>query len=504
MSELLNFIFAHEAKFRRERLPSLYSDFRVQRTINPDGYEANISTWLEALAGAASAGKLPTHSAQNDLLLLETGQELVRALETKEYGRPLALGAVINEGIQRKEMIPFQEFLTTPTSIYNRSWVITPWQILKWGLKQLGLAGGSYGEDRLSIGQFVLIRNVEVRKIWIVNEMDANWKQEAATKVLSKASTYSSRTDRVLSKDLFIKQYSKVLGEEHTLSESDINVLLLFLARDKGSIAYDGRTIKFKRLDESTVGIDEQDTTIASLKSLIANLTTQVDSLTNRVQKLSITAKELVAKGNRTSALAALRSKKLADSNLKTRLDTLAQLEEVYTKIEEATGQVEVVQIMEASARVLKGLHAEIGGADRVEDIIESLREEIGNVNEIGQIISEPLTSEAAIDEDELDDELAAMEGAAKEEKEKQEAMETERRLGEIGKGSRPIVEGQNVPPKGPATASPQGNKKPVNQDDVNETTAGVAQISMDIDRVQEQDSNIQANKKKQDIAQTA
>ena len=115
MSELLAFILSHEEAFRRYhfwyspgqiayqtnsrssrgRLSSLYSDFRLQLNTNPDGYYANISAWKKALTDAARAGVIPAQGAVNDLLTIRTGEELSRALASKEWGRPMALGAVI-------------------------------------------------------------------------------------------------------------------------------------------------------------------------------------------------------------------------------------------------------------------------------------------------------------------------------------------------------------------------------------------------------------------------
>lgn len=76
-------------------MPSLYSDFRVQRITNPDGYTANVSAWQMALAHAAQEGMIPSRGSSNNLLILQTGQELLQALETKEWGQPLALGTVV-------------------------------------------------------------------------------------------------------------------------------------------------------------------------------------------------------------------------------------------------------------------------------------------------------------------------------------------------------------------------------------------------------------------------
>jgi len=111
MSELLQYILQHEEAFRRyspsltrtqapcadidrskARLASLYSDFRLQRATNPDGYQANIKAWQKALTNATRAGVLPSANA---LLVLRTDEDLIRALESRDWGRPLALGAVI-------------------------------------------------------------------------------------------------------------------------------------------------------------------------------------------------------------------------------------------------------------------------------------------------------------------------------------------------------------------------------------------------------------------------
>jgi charged multivesicular body protein 7 len=80
---------------KRARLPSLYSDFTLQRHTNPDGYAANVAAWERALQKAAKAGLIPTPGDMHDTLSIRTGEDLLRSLETKEWGRPLALERVI-------------------------------------------------------------------------------------------------------------------------------------------------------------------------------------------------------------------------------------------------------------------------------------------------------------------------------------------------------------------------------------------------------------------------
>ena len=188
------------------------------------------------------------------------------------------------------------------------------------------------------------------------------------------------------------------------------------------------QTIKF-RTSDAPKDITEQDTAVASIKTLMATMAKQVENLENKITELNATAKMALQNKNRVSALSAVRSKKLAEHNLKQRLDTLMQLEEVYSKIEQATDQVQFVKVMEASTGALRGLHAQIGGAERVEDVVEELREEMSKVDEVGNIMNE---AGPQIDETEIDDELQELENKEREEMEEKEAEETRKKLAEL------------------------------------------------------------------------
>lgn len=71
------------------------------------------------------------------------------------------MGAVVDDAIQKRELIPLREFLEAQKSVYARSWVPSAGQVVRWGLKQLGVMGDS-AEDRLVAGNFVIMANVEV------------------------------------------------------------------------------------------------------------------------------------------------------------------------------------------------------------------------------------------------------------------------------------------------------------------------------------------------------
>lgn len=155
-----------------------------------------------------------------------------------------------------------------------------------------------------------------------------------------------------------------------------------------------------------------------------------------KIKEYTLAAQNSLNNKNRVLALSALRSKKLAEQNLKQRSDTLLQLDEIYAKLEQAADQVDIVRVMQDSTAALRTLHAQIGGVENVEDVVEELRKEMENVDEVNNIISEPAQ---VIDEEELDDELEAMENAEREAEEMKEAEATRRRLAELdqlGKGA--------------------------------------------------------------------
>lgn len=399
-----------------------------------------MSAWKRGLSNAALAGKTPSKSPTRNHLTLELDDALLRALETKQFGRPLALGAVLQEALASGEMIPLPQFLKATQSIYHKSWGSIPWAVAGWALRQVGLTGGPGGN--MPKGQVVVVQNLE-----------------AVAKAFAEATAdRTSPFERIFSRTHFQRTFERGLlsqpqqqsqqqrSQQQKLSETDFDVLIRFLSRDKGLLVTDGHTVKIRDASEGeTATISEEDSAIASLKELMESLTQQTDALSKRIDELSVTAQDAVRRKNRVSALAALKSKKLAENNLATRYATLNQLEEVAHKIQRAADNVQLVRVMESSTGALRSLNKQVGGADRVDAVLDDLREQMGEVDEVGNLIAEVGQGGAVVDEMEVDDELEAMlaeekkkeeeaERIKREAKEAEEAEETRRKLAELEK----------------------------------------------------------------------
>ncbi|KAM0668047.1 hypothetical protein ACQRIT_000546 [Beauveria bassiana] len=437
MGELAEFLAQNDAAFRKARLPALYADFRPQRTLNPDGYSANVTAWRHALSLLARRGLL-LQGTNTNILILNLEESLLRKLESRQFGQPLALGTVVRESIAASAMFPVQTFLQAQQSVFQKSWSGVPWAIMGWTLRQMGLVDPARGDDRLPKGQYVLLENVE-----------------AATKQFNDImAEHTSKFDRVFTKSQFYNTFASDLIDSQRLSEADMNVLLCYLSRDKGLIEYDGRIVRVKGVGDQS-GITEDDKAIASLKEVTLKVKHQADLLSARIDELELDAKKALARKNKVSALAALRQKKAAEQTLSTRYATLNQLEETANKIEQAADNVAVVQALEASSGVLRSLNAQVGTPDKVDTVMDELRERVADTEELAALLAE--STGAPVDEGEIDDELAEMEREARDKEEEKQAESAKHEIESLPKVPTAEVSPQKQPARDKSPTSETG-----------------------------------------------
>lgn len=118
-------------------------------------------------------------------------------------------------------------------------------------------------------------------------------------------------------------------------------------------------------------------------------------------------ARQMLAAGDKKRALLALRRKKYQEQLLAKTDAQLAQLEQLTRNVEFALIQKDVVFGLQQGTRVLKEIHAEMGGIEHVEKLMGESAEAIAYQKEISEMLSDRITNQ---DEDEVEDELAALE----------------------------------------------------------------------------------------------
>ena len=171
----------------------------------------------------------------------------------------------------------------------------------------------------------------------------------------------------------------------------------------------------------------------------------QVDDLTARVAVADRRTRDAVNAKQMSTAKSSLRTQKEIQAALDKRMAYLNQLDGVYTQLEQAVDQVEIVEAMKGSALALKGLNQRMGGAEGVQEVMEALREETAKAEDISDIINEP---GQAVDEFEVEEELAALENAENErvaaekaKKEQAEAAKIAAKFAELEKTEKALKE---------------------------------------------------------------
>ncbi|KAI1269914.1 charged multivesicular body protein 6 [Xylariaceae sp. FL1019] len=149
----------------------------------------------------------------------------------------------------------------------------------------------------------------------------------------------------------------------------------------------------------------------------ILDLKNQRDSL-HRYQKriLILTSREteiaraLLTAGDKKRALLALRRKKYQESLLEKTDAQLFQLEQLVRNVEFALIQKDIVYGLSQGTKVLQEIHAEMGGIEHVEKLMGESADAVAYQQEISEMLGGRISN---ADEDEVEDELAAMEAEA-------------------------------------------------------------------------------------------
>jgi len=159
------------------------------------------------------------------------------------------------------------------------------------------------------------------------------------------------------------------------------------------------------------------------------SLDEQISLLTSQIATFTQKARDATSKQNRIVALSALKSRKLREKALQKRSDALARIEEVLDGVAQAASDAEVIKSLEGGASALERLNKDIGGIERVEKVMDRVREGIEESDDVGRVIAEMGSSR--VNEDELQEEFDAM-LKAEEEKERKLQEERERKKLEL------------------------------------------------------------------------
>ncbi|KJK82138.1 hypothetical protein H634G_02331 [Metarhizium anisopliae BRIP 53293] len=156
----------------------------------------------------------------------------------------------------------------------------------------------------------------------------------------------------------------------------------------------------------STSRVTAQDKAILDMKNQRDKLHQYQRRITVLTDKETDIAKQMLAKGDKKRALLALRRKKYQESLLAKTDAQLEQLEKLTSNVEFALIQKDVVFGLQQGTKVLKEIHAEMGGLENVEKLMGETADAIAYQQEVSDMLGGQISNQ---DEEEVEDELAAL-----------------------------------------------------------------------------------------------
>ena len=402
-------------------LPALYADLAAHRSSNKASFEASLEWWKELLNSATLAGVLngpnvSSHSAKGkepeiskaDRLVLHVNQALLDELTLEDVGRPLGLGTVIVELQQRKEVVEKRQFLSSrlpfkrpslgsssrnSTALSSRaaSLAMAP---LTWAISQLSLSLG-FGEPSNDASEEDWEKS---KSSWVVLENV----EKVAEAILSRyySSPRLSALDCLYSRRTFVEQLVKpafkatVSNSSSAIvapSETDLDVLLKYLARDRKVALVDKEVIKLELEPgsiESDAKISEHERGIVDVRDTHAKVEKQIEEIEKRIKERQSKVEKCLKENSRSQALSYLRSKKTLEALLEKRVSTLETLHGILVKIEQAAGDIEIMKAYETSTASLKTLLGDTRlQPDRIDANMDEMQETLANADEVRQAI---------------------------------------------------------------------------------------------------------------------
>mmetsp|Transcript_20421 Transcript_20421/g.28409 ORF Transcript_20421/g.28409 Transcript_20421/m.28409 type:complete len:278 (-) Transcript_20421:34-867(-) len=171
-----------------------------------------------------------------------------------------------------------------------------------------------------------------------------------------------------------------------------------------------------KKKEASTVSstssrpVTNPQTTIVKLRESIATQEKREEHIQKKVDQMVKEAKVKLGKKDKKGALFAMKRKKLYEAEIDKIQNVKMTLETQVINLESAAQNAETFQAMKAGTSTMANIRKDVG-IEKVDDVMDDIREEMEMANEINQAIAQPVDPLLA-DEDELLAELNELETA--------------------------------------------------------------------------------------------
>ncbi|SCV03850.1 LAMI_0H11452g1_1 [Lachancea mirantina] len=393
----------------KTRLKSLYSDFKVLKELNPEGFAANKRLWSDFLVDKLS----------KDRVVLESGSKLLQKLKCDDYGVPLSIDVVLNDLVQHGTLVEMGEFRKGPSTILK---------VVRWPFKLFNQSDSRLKHNEknyLKPVDYVIMPHLEKRYEQLSNKLDD---------ICSRATTY---------KDLIFTQskFWQKLEIGSRWNEVELSIMLVYLERYKLQIVVGGEIVKIcnERVAPLDVSgrpdkVTELDKNIVSVETSKENNLLQMENLERQIDKISQhLARSAKEQRSRDVIKTQLRIKQVLQAKLKESCSRYENLALVSLDLDTAAENVNLQKTYQNVHSALKTVNEYSGEIAHLQDLINDISDERAKTQEVSEILAQ---NSGSIDEIEIDQELESL---IKSMHEQDEALEKLKKL-EI-KDTEPKVE---------------------------------------------------------------
>lgn len=373
------------------RLDSLYKDFSNLKELNPEGYRANIDTWKAYLTKNYLKG--------SSSLFLNCGAELLNKLRREPQGVPRSIDLVLASLVESNYLVTIDDFYNGMMYPQETS------TLMRW------IRWGSWSRGKISFRNNHnehYLKNVKLIIKPVMEEKFEHIRIQLRNNIISEASGVA---DLVFSKQEFYRKcgFHRILDD----AEEEREAMLFYLSRYKKIIVQDGDVIKVTApevehlLAQFERKVTEDDRRIAKLNTALMYVESQIKTLRTQITDYAALLEDMIAKlVPRETQRKCLQGKKLVEKSLNRLLEQQTSLMTVKTHINLAATNALLFRALEDSNKVLKSINDSIGSVEKIEELLDEIKEQGEKAEEVNALIAR---SPDAEDEAELDRELEEM-----------------------------------------------------------------------------------------------
>ncbi|KAH3900582.1 uncharacterized protein SCODWIG_00199 [Saccharomycodes ludwigii] len=388
-------------KIPESRKRSLYSDFRILKELNPEGYEANVVFWSNYIVSSSKS-------------IIINSKSFLESLNDPTYHLPKSIDVAFDFLVNNRKLIPVNDFIMPESNFKkNLKWIVSKSIIdLSFKIRSANKTSNKQTNSTLLTNSY--IDSIDLVNIGYLQELyDTELARSLKTKILDSATRI---TDLIFSIDSFSRIILSFISKEEKHADTDEhiqrNILLIYLTKYKNIISYDSenQVIKVHKntIKESLKPISESDIAISRLKDTITKFTIRNTHLETNILDCDKSIKDAVSTKSPNLARKYLKTKRISEIYLNKSLANLEKLESTLDIINNSLDNLELHKSLKMSNILIGEINNKVGSVESVENLLDDLDDNIQNTNAITDILSSavPLSTD---EEQEIDNELDQM-----------------------------------------------------------------------------------------------